>query len=160
SGPVVMKGNPDESLLYLVVTHQEEPRMPPGSPKMPDDRLELIRRWIAAGAPEKPGDPTIALPAGAPAAGSVMTAPALTAPASDKARRSPAMAAKAASKPRPRAVRPTALTALAASPDGSRLAVSDQLRVVVLDVNSTGLTPRAVLPFPEGEVYALRFGPS
>src|SRR5262249_2098156 len=120
SGPVIVKGDPDESLLYLLVTHQEEPRMPPGSPKMPDDRLEVIRRWIAAGAPERPEDvpPSVA---------------SATAPA-------PAVAVKSlTTKP----VRPTSLTALAASRDGSLLAVSDQSRAVLFESDSQGWKPRA-----------------
>lgn len=155
SGPVVVKGNPDESLLYLVVTHQEEPRMPPGSPKMDNDRLELIRRWIAAGAPERPGDAGAAAPAKAPAATAV-TGEGMNASPGDRPQSREASATKTPTKPQP--VRPTTLTAVASSPDGKRLAVSDQSRVLLLEVGSDSLKPRAALPFPEGEVYALKFG--
>src|SRR5262249_43860822 len=75
SGAVVIKGNPAESLLYLVVSHQEEPRMPPGSPKMPEDRLELIHRWIAAGAPERAEDASTTPPATVITAAAVTAAP-------------------------------------------------------------------------------------
>jgi hypothetical protein len=155
SGPVVVKGNADESLLYLVVTHQEEPRMPPGSPKMPDDRLELIRRWIAAGAPERPGDATPqASSSSATKPASSTAAMKASAPESSKT----SSPANHSPRARPQPVRPTALTALAASPDGALLAVSDQSRVVLFDVGRDAARARAALPFPEGEVYALRFG--
>jgi hypothetical protein len=155
SGPVVVKGNPDESLIYLVITHQEEPRMPPGSPKMPDDRLELIRRWIAAGARERPGD---AVPVAAKSSSTkpVLTTTAMNASSPDRTEASLVASQPPSAKPKP--VRPTALTALGASRDGARLAVSDQTRVVLFDVGPKGAQPRAALPFPEGEIYVLRYG--
>src|SRR3954467_15838074 len=52
NGKVISPGDPDGSLLYLAVTHQQEPRMPKGGSKLADAKLELIRKWIAAGAPE------------------------------------------------------------------------------------------------------------
>lgn len=46
SGPVIVPGNPNESLLYTVAAHLEEPVMPPNSPKIPGRELDLIKRWI------------------------------------------------------------------------------------------------------------------
>ncbi|HBY59218.1 MAG TPA: hypothetical protein DEH78_05320, partial [Solibacterales bacterium] len=48
-GPAVVASNPEGSLLYRLVTHQEKPTMPPGS-KLSEADLEIIRKWIAGGA--------------------------------------------------------------------------------------------------------------
>lgn len=51
-GPPLVPGEPDESLLYLLVSRQERPFMPPRkSGPMPDGEVEVLRRWIAAGCP-------------------------------------------------------------------------------------------------------------
>src|SRR5580692_6178358 len=52
NGPVVNSGDPDGSLLYKVVTHTEDPTMPPKKDKLPDKELNVIKDWIAAGALE------------------------------------------------------------------------------------------------------------
>ena len=48
-------GDPDGSSLWLLVTHKDEPNMPPNSPKLPDAELDVIKQWIEAGAPETAG---------------------------------------------------------------------------------------------------------
>src|SRR5688500_16070623 len=52
SGPAVVPGNAEESLLYIGVTRAEEDfAMPPKeSDKLSAEQVELIRNWIAAGA--------------------------------------------------------------------------------------------------------------
>lgn len=50
SGEVVTPGDPDDSYLYGLVTHKEQPHMPPGGDKLPAAKLETLRQWIAAGA--------------------------------------------------------------------------------------------------------------
>src|SRR5262245_30807668 len=52
SGEPIKAGSPDQSLLYKLVTHQAEPRMPPKLPKIPDAELAVIKKWIEIGAPE------------------------------------------------------------------------------------------------------------
>jgi hypothetical protein len=50
NGPVVIKGKPDESLLWQKVSSRA---MPPAiyGQKIPDSDLEIIKAWIAGGAP-------------------------------------------------------------------------------------------------------------
>src|SRR5256714_964531 len=50
NGKILQSGDPDASLIYLLVSHQEEPHMPQKSSKLPDAQLEIIRKWIAGGA--------------------------------------------------------------------------------------------------------------
>ena len=52
NGPVINAGDPDGSLLYKVVTHAEDPTMPPKKDKLPDKELNIIKDWIAGGALE------------------------------------------------------------------------------------------------------------
>ena len=55
SGKVIEPGDADNSTLFLVVSHKEEPKMPPNSAKIPDAEIELIRKWIEGGALENSG---------------------------------------------------------------------------------------------------------
>ena len=54
NGPVVIPGDVKNSLLAqkLLGTQEEGNSMPPGG-KLPDDVIQVILDWIAAGAPEK-----------------------------------------------------------------------------------------------------------
>lgn len=52
SGKTLRPGSPDESRLYLLVSHKEKPTMPPKEPRIDDQLIETIRTWIAQGAPK------------------------------------------------------------------------------------------------------------
>ena len=45
-GPAVVPGDLDRSLLYRLITHQEEPAMPMGMARLPDSDTAEIARWI------------------------------------------------------------------------------------------------------------------
>src|SRR5436190_581137 len=45
SGDAIKPGSPDQSLLYKLVTHQSEPKMPPKGPKLADADLTTIKKW-------------------------------------------------------------------------------------------------------------------
>jgi hypothetical protein len=49
-GPAFKPGAPQESPVLAYVKGERQPRMPLGSPPLPDDQIELFRRWIAGGA--------------------------------------------------------------------------------------------------------------
>jgi len=49
-GPGFKAGAPQESVVLAYLNGEKQPRMPFGSPALPDDQIELFRRWIAAGA--------------------------------------------------------------------------------------------------------------
>jgi mono/diheme cytochrome c family protein len=49
SGGAVVPHQPAKSLLYVLVTHAEEPPMPRKKPKLGDAELDLIRQWIEDG---------------------------------------------------------------------------------------------------------------
>ena len=49
SGGAVDAGNPDGSLLYKLVAHQEEPFMPHKKDKLADAQVALVAKWITGG---------------------------------------------------------------------------------------------------------------
>jgi WD40 repeat protein len=55
TGESVVPGNPGRSLLLGVITHEEEPEMPPKKPKIPQAAIDIIREWIATGVRESSG---------------------------------------------------------------------------------------------------------
>jgi serine/threonine-protein kinase len=53
----VVPGQPDESLLFLLITAEDETGMPPpGQPRLRSGEIELIQSWIAEGASPFPPD--------------------------------------------------------------------------------------------------------
>ncbi len=49
-GVIVEPGEPEASAMYTYVTGDRQPRMPLSGP-LDDDQIQLIRKWVAAGAP-------------------------------------------------------------------------------------------------------------
>lgn len=62
SGPVIVPGKPDDSLLVSVVRHSAEIKMPPNR-KLPDSEIAALTRWVEIGAPW-PGSDAMAVRAG------------------------------------------------------------------------------------------------
>lgn len=147
SGGSIEAGSADDSYLFSLVNHDDEPKMPPNSPKIEQASIDTIRKWIDGGALEnsaskamkKKVGPNLAL--GAPATGRPEGAP----PLPDVLGLSPVVVPKAN----------TAVEAIATSPWAPLIAVSSQKQVVLY--HSTDLQPLAVLPFPEGVPEVLRF---
>lgn len=50
SGPAIVSGNPDQSLLMRAIHYQDEPKMPP-TKKLADAEIAKLQRWISLGAP-------------------------------------------------------------------------------------------------------------
>jgi hypothetical protein len=128
SGKVAIAGKPDESPLYLHPAHLADPKMPPGKPKIPQRELDLIRDWIAGGLAERSSASAATTTTMAPSGGLGPAAP---------------------------FPRLTPVTALAVSPTAPIAAVAGRKQVLILDVAANKL--RGGLPFPEGELHALRF---
>ena len=51
-GAVLLPGDPDASELMLRLRGESPPRMPFLGPPLPQDEIDVIERWIAAGLPE------------------------------------------------------------------------------------------------------------
>jgi hypothetical protein len=148
SGSVVEAGDLEGSRLWALVTHKEQPAMPPKEPKLPDEMLAVIQKWIEGGALEnKDSQPKIKKKAS-------MTL-GTTAISGDKPEGPPPMPANLSTEPLAVSPRGNAVTALAASPWAPLAAVSGHRQVLLY--NLADFTLAGVLPFPEGTVHVLRF---
>jgi cytochrome c553 len=52
SGPAIVPGEPDESLLVQAIRHEDGLAMPPKKPKLPDPTIADFERWVKLGAPD------------------------------------------------------------------------------------------------------------
>jgi len=50
TGPAILPGDPDNSLLIKLLRHQQAPYMPHKEPQMPQGEIDRIAQWITAGA--------------------------------------------------------------------------------------------------------------
>jgi hypothetical protein len=63
SGPVVVPGKPNESLLVLLTERKKEPHMPPKKARQPSARdVAAFRTWVAAGARDDTGKVKVDIP--------------------------------------------------------------------------------------------------
>ena len=60
SGKVVEANDPDSSHLLALVSHKDEPKMPPNAAKIPDVEIAVLRAWIEGGALETSGSVAVA----------------------------------------------------------------------------------------------------
>jgi hypothetical protein len=145
SGEVIAPGSASGSYLYRVANHDDEPKMPPDAPPIPEAERQLIKAWIDGGVLETKG--------------SVAVAPkkvdvAMAAPATER----PAVQPMPAHLPLEPAVRTKAVDACAAvatSPWSPLVAVCGQKQILIYRTDSLELA--GVLPFPEGRPHVVRF---
>lgn len=147
SGEAVKAGSPAQSLLYRVVSHEAEPKMPPKGGKIPDAELATLKKWIEQGAPET------AAAAAKTASRKVDIDPVAVAPG--KPAGPPPMPKDYVSVTLPKTARPHPVTAMAASPWAPLLAVAGHERVVLY--NTDTLQPVGTLAFPERIPHVLKF---
>ncbi len=136
SGPVVVAGKSNLSLLYTSAAHLADPKMPPNSPKIPARELDLLRRWIDGGLVEKLED---------------KSAPSTTVEDEHIAETS----SSANFVPVRKGLRPTAIVAMDAHPLNDLVAIAGNGQTVLMKA-STGKIVGAI-DFPEGDVTAIRF---
>lgn len=147
AGESISPGDAEGSYLYMLVTHDSEPFMPPKSDKMPDKELALIKEWIAGGAPENAGSKV------------VIKKPkfdfALQGASSGKPAGPPPMPPRMSLEPIVHTSLSTAVTALATNPWSPLAAVAGQKQVLLYNTKTLQLL--GVLPFPEGVPHVLKF---
>ncbi len=148
NGPVINAGDPSGSRLFKVVTHAEEPTMPPKKDKLPDKELDVIRKWIAGGALENAsGKPALAA---RPKVDLTVVSAGIGRPTGPIA-----FPKSLAGDPVVRTERPGALISLANSPWAPLVAVGGQRQILLYHTQTLDLL--GVLPFPEGLPYVLQF---
>ena len=137
SGASIVPGKAGESPLVQMIEHTLEPEMPPKGKgeKLPQEEIDLIRKWIDAGAPH--------VPTAAPAE----AAPAPASPASTTPAAAPA--------------HPAPVSAIAFSPDGKLLARGGMHEVTLWSIDPAAGTETAagVLAGHADSVRALAFSP-
>jgi len=147
SGEAVKPGNPGQSLLYRVTSHEAEPKMPPKGPKIPEVDLAVIKKWIEGGAPET------AVGAAKSAARKIEIDP--VAVSLGKPTGPPAMPANLPAVTLAKTVHPHPVTALAASPWAPLLAVAGHESVLLYNTDTLKLI--GTLAFPERIPHVLKF---
>ena len=146
-GAVVDAGNPQGSRLWTCSAKKEEPFMPPEGAPLDAKDLTLLSKWIAGGVLQAKGsvakksnkpkvDLTFAGGAGKPTGPvarpeNVLLEPVIVTP------------------------RTSAVTAMAASPWTSLLAVAGQKQILLYDTDTHELA--GILPYPEGYARSLKF---
>nr|WP_161501660.1 c-type cytochrome domain-containing protein [Rhodopirellula sp. SM50] len=147
SGEVIEPGDASASYLYALVTHQDEPSMPPESQKIADEKIETLRKWIDGGVLENAGS-------SAKAAKKKKFDLALAAPSTARPATVP-LPARLSLQPVLFTPDRTAIDALATSPWAPLVAVSSQKQVLLYHTETLELL--GVLPFPEGTPRVLKF---
>ncbi|MFG0335239.1 MAG: c-type cytochrome domain-containing protein [Maioricimonas sp. JB049] len=144
SGAVVEGGDPDASYLWMLVTHDSEPFMPPGGGKLPQDELDLIRTWIEQGLLENSGSKAKITKSAVSKIEVTTDRPADV-----------AMPTRYFGDPQYVSDQLNAVTALAVSPWAPLAAVSGHQQVSLY--NTAKLEHLGTLPFPEGQPHIIKF---
>jgi WD40 repeat protein len=152
SGKAVVAGDVAGSLLWRLVTHAEEPHMPPKGSKLGDGDLATVRRWIEGGLLEGKGSKAAAVPR--PASEVAFRPVGRGRPEGDP----PMPGTSFAGEPAAPAARAGAIAAVAASPWAPLVAVAGQKQVLLYHADKGSL--EGALPFPEGFPYVLQFSAS
>ena len=146
-GEVVLAGDLESSRLWMLVSHQEEPKMPPMQDKLADAKLETIKAWIAGGVLENAGSKA-----------EVSNKPKLKMSSTSGSARPegpPPMPEGLSRQPVVYTPKTRAITALAASPWAPLVAVAGHKQISLYHTDTAELI--GVLPFPEGVPHVLRF---
>jgi cytochrome c/WD40 domain-containing protein len=168
-GAVLVAGEPEQSNLYLSITHQREPNMPPGGEKIPQNEIDTIRKWIEGGLLENGGSKAKAKKkkSGPDLKAAIVT---LGKPAEP-----PPLPKDLLLEPVVTSARAGALESLAANPWAPLVALGGQQQVLLVQWGSSTATNAAataaagapaaasppelvgILPFPEGLPQCLAF---
>ncbi|HET6246471.1 MAG TPA: c-type cytochrome domain-containing protein [Tepidisphaeraceae bacterium] len=148
NGPVINSGDPEGSLLYKVVTHAEDPTMPPKKDKLPDKELNIIKEWIAAGALETAtGKPAVSAK---PKIDMAVAAGAMKKPDGP-----PPMPHDLLPEPVVRADRAWATACMATSPWAPVVAIGGQHQILLYNTDSLDLL--GIVPYTDGEPQVVQF---
>jgi WD40 repeat protein len=146
-GAVVDAGNPAGSRLWTCSSKKEEPFMPPEGAPLEAKDLTLLSKWIAGGLLQAKG--SVARKSSKPKVDLAFDA-AAGKPTGPAARPVDVLLEPVVVTPRT-----TAITALAASPWTSLLAVASPKQVLLFDTDTRELA--GILPYPEGYARSLKF---
>jgi hypothetical protein len=146
SGGAIEPGDASASYLYKLITHQDEPKMPPDSPPIPEEERALIKKWIEGGVLENKGSKA--------AAPKKTVAMAMDAAPTERPAVTP-LPARIPLEPVIRTRGADACASIATSPWAPLAAVCGQKQVLLYRTDTRQLA--GVLPFPEGRPQVLQF---
>ncbi|HXG46863.1 MAG TPA: c-type cytochrome domain-containing protein [Methylomirabilota bacterium] len=151
TGPVVVPGQPEASKLIKVLTHAEEPTMPPNKPPLPEKEVAVFRKWIAGGLLETAGSKAIA---------TVKPSVDLAVKPSDLGRPAgpPPMPGDLPLETVVHTRRAGAILGLAASPWAPLVAIAGQKQILLFHTTTRELL--GILPFEDGQPWDLKFSRS
>jgi hypothetical protein len=145
SGEVITPGDASQSYLYRVVTHEDEPTMPPDGPPIPEAERKVLQAWIDGGVLENSGSRPVIVK---------KVDVAMAAPTGERPQVVP-MPAHLPLEPVVRTPAVDACASLATSPWAPLAAVCGQKQVLLYRTDSMELA--GVLPFPEGRPHVVNF---
>jgi WD40 repeat protein len=148
SGEIFDPGNSGASILWKVINHEEEPKMPPNSDKLPAEMLAVIKNWIDGGALETTDSKALA--SKKPKVDLKLTAAPTVRPEGP-----PPMPSRMSLAPVVKTKTTTAITSIAVNPWSPLAAVPGQKQVLLY--NTATLELIGVLPYPEGIPQVLKF---
>jgi mono/diheme cytochrome c family protein len=146
SGEVVSPGDVGGSYLFALVNHDDEPAMPPDSPRIPDAEITLLSQWIEQGALENKSSKA-----------KMSNKPKVAALDASPLERPEVVASPAHLSLQPANVvsRANAALTMHTSPWAPVMALAGPGQVQLYHTDSRELT--GILDFPEGIVNVLRF---
>ncbi len=149
TGEVVAGGDLDNSLLYQLVTHAEEPNMPPKS-KLTDPEIATLKAWIVGGLLKDSGSkavmstkPKVDLALDPDSLGKRPEGP------------TPMPVEVLALDPYQRTERTSISTAIAVSPWAPLVAIGSQRQVLLY--NTDTLKIAGIIPYPKGYPHSVNF---
>jgi hypothetical protein len=148
SGDVVAPGDGSNSYLYKLVARLEKPYMPREKDKLPQDQIDLIKKWIDLGLlPNATGKPIRKKKSSFNLA--LADAP------TGKPNGPPPMPEHLLLEPTVLTERPAAISAMASNPWSPLVALSGQKQVILYHADTRKIL--GILPYPEGFVESLVF---
>ncbi len=147
SGNVVEPGDSSNSYLYALITHDDEPYMPPKAPKIDDTMIETVRKWIDGGVLENSGSKAI-----------VAKKKKFDFALKDAPTERPAVVplpGRMSLEPTVHTSATTSIAALATSPWAPLAAIAGQKQVLLYNTKTLQLL--GTFPFPEGVPQVLKF---
>lgn len=147
SGPVLTAGDPDASRLIALVLQTEEPVMPPSGDPLTAEQIDILRKWIADGAPADGNAKRMAKKEESAEAEATFVAASFDGP--------PPMPEVQLPAPHALPGRGVVARAVDTSPRSPLMAVGGDRQVLIYQTDTNELL--GALPFPEGDIFTLTF---
>jgi WD40 repeat protein len=147
SGKVIVPGDPGGSRILALILQTEEPVMPPSGDPLKPEEVEVIRRWIADGAPADSKAKRMAKTEEENSNAPVFVAASFDGP--------PPMPEVTLPAPHTLPGRGVVARAVDTNPRSPLMAVGADRQVLIYQTDTNELL--GALPFPEGDIYTLTF---